>query len=136
MWNTLFQNSLLDELSDFYSNRDVIRQNYPGVQFHEDENGFVVRAEVPGVHPENIDIEIKDDILTLSIEKQPEFENSDDQKSAKSIRSERRQGKYSRSFQLPYHVEADQVKADYRLGVLTIQLPKAEVEKPRKITVT
>lgn len=136
MWNTLFQNSILNELSDFYSTReDTMQREYPGVRFHENQNGLVLRAEVPGVHPENIDIQIKDDVLTLSVEKQPEFSDIDEKSKFKSLRNERQQGQHSRSFQLPFRVDADQVKADYKLGVLTVQLPKSEVEKPKKITV-
>ncbi len=134
MWNTLFRDSLLDELTDFYSSRsDLIRHSYPGVRFHEDEEGLTMRAEVPGVHPENIDVQVKEDMLTLTIEKKSEVENEE---STKTLRHERRQGKFSRTFQLPFRVDADRVMAECRLGVLTVQLPKAEAEKPRKIAVT
>jgi len=149
MWNTFFRDSLLNELTDFYSSgADQIRHSYPGVRFYNDNDSLTMRAEVPGVHPENIDIEIKDNKLTLTIEQASKNDSTepndktDESKSeaskndsAKTIRNERQHGKFTRSFELPFKVNADQVVADYRLGVLTVQLPKAEAEKPRKVTV-
>ncbi|EHQ07419.1 MAG: Hsp20/alpha crystallin family protein [Leptonema illini] len=134
MWNTLFRDTLLDGLTDFYSSRaDLIRHSYPGVRFHEKEEGLTMRAEVPGVHPENIDVQVKEDVLTLTIEKKSEVEGEE---KTKALRHERRQGKFTRSFQLPFRVDADRVQAECRLGVLTVELPKAEVEKPKKIAVS
>lgn len=92
-----------------------------------------MRAEVPGVHPENIDVQVKEDVLTLTIEKKSEVEGEE---KTKALRHERRQGKFTRSFQLPFRVDADRVQAECRLGVLTVELPKAEVEKPKKIAVS
>jgi HSP20 family protein len=133
MWNTLFLDSLLDGLTDFYTSReDLIRHSYPGVRFHENEDGMTMRAEVPGVHPEDIDVQVKEDVLTLTVEKKPEIEGDE---KTRALRQERRQGKFTRSFQLPYRIDADRVQAEYRLGILTVEIPKAEADKPKKIAV-
>ena len=97
------------------------------------ENGeeVVLRAELPGVKPEEVDVRIEDNVLTLSGEKKFENEEKKDQ----YLRVERYYGKFSRAFTLPYYVDTGKVSADYKDGVLTLHLPKKAETKPRQIPI-
>jgi HSP20 family protein len=96
-----------------------------------DENSAVLTAELPGVKSEDIDISVEDEILTLRGGRQRE----ELEESSTYHRRERRFGPFSRTFRLPFHVDAEAVSATFENGVLSIVLPRAEADKPRKITV-
>ena len=97
----------------------------------ENEDAFVVKASIPGVNPDDIDISLTDNMLTIKAEIKEEKEVE----GAKYHLRERRHGVYSRAFTLPTAVDADKVEAVYENGVLTLNIPKAEAVKPRKIEV-
>ena len=103
----------------------------PAVDIYEDKENIVVKAELPGVKKDEVAIEIKDNILTLSGERKQEQET----KKENYHRVERVYGKFSRSFTLPDSVQVDKVKANYRDGILEIALPKAEAAKPKAIPI-
>jgi HSP20 family protein len=105
--------------------------SYPAINVWTNEDGAVVTAEMPGVNPENIDISVVGDSLTLSGERNPESLEEGD----KYHRRERGYGKFNRTFQLPFKVEADNVDALFENGILHLSLPRAEADKPKKITV-
>lgn len=88
--------------------------------------------EVPGLRPEDVDITIDNGVLTIAGEKKVTLENEEE--STYRV-SERRFGRFQRSFTLPRNIEADQVSADYDHGVLTVRLPKKEEARPRRIEV-
>lgn len=90
----------------------------------ENENEFVIDAEIPGVNKEDIKLDLKDDRLTISVEK---TEESKEEKN-NYIRRERRYGSTSRSFSVQ-NVKAEDVSAKYENGILTIVLPKSETKK-------
>lgn len=95
------------------------------------ESDAVVTAELPGVNPDAIDISVVGDTLTISGSREVE-----PLKEGESYhRQERGFGKFSRSLQLPFHVDAQKVDAKYERGVVVIILPRSEAEKPRKISV-
>jgi HSP20 family protein len=102
----------------------------PAVDVFETKDDLVVRAELPGMTEKDVDVSITGDILTLKGERGAA---ADGQESVH--RSERWYGKFERSLTLPIPIQADKVKATYRDGVLTIQLPKAEEVKPRAIKI-
>jgi len=105
--------------------------SYPAINVWTNEDGAVVTAELPGVEAEDIDISVVGDTLTLSGARQPlNLEEGD-----KYHRRERGYGKFNRSFQLPFIVEADKVDALFEKGILHLSLPRAEADKPRKISV-
>lgn len=106
--------------------------SYPAMNIWTNEEGAVVTAELPGFNPDEIDIAVVGDTLTLTGER-PALELPE---GAKYHRRERNFGKFSRSFQLPFNVELDKVEAVFKNGILHLSLPRAEVEKPKKITVT
>ena len=104
---------------------------YPAMNLWTDQDGAIVTAELPGVDPDDIDISVVDDILTLKGGRQP-----DELKEGETYhRRERRHSRFTRAFQLPFHVDANKVEAVFESGVLSISLPRAEADKPKKIAV-
>ena len=104
---------------------------FPALNVWSNVEGVVVTAEIPGISPDDLDISIMGDTLTLSGSRHPE-EISDD---VRFHRRERGYGRFTRSLQLPYRVETDQVAATFDKGILRIELPRAEADKPKKVTV-
>jgi HSP20 family protein len=101
------------------------------VDFHADENEFVLTAEIAGLNPEDLQIEIKDDILTVKGEVTSEA-NGDGEYLLREISH----GEFRRSLRLPESVEIDKVEAKVENGLLTIHLPKAEEARPKTIKIT
>jgi len=104
----------------------------PVVDIAETQNEVVLRAELPGLKQEDIDIELTGDTLTLRGERK--FEN--EERKDNFVRVERSYGRFQRSFTLGVPVQNDQVSATYRDGVLEIHLPKSEQTRPRKVQVS
>ena len=92
---------------------------------------IVVNASLPGVKPEDIDLTIEDNVLTLKAERQAEHREED----SRYLIQERSYGRYYRALRLPDTVDVNKVKSSYEGGVLTISLPKAEEKKPKQIKV-
>lgn len=103
----------------------------PAVDVLETKEGFVVKAEVPGVKAEDIHINVENDTLLIKGERTLEKNVQEEGYS----RIERRYGVFERRILLPPTVDADRVKASYVNGVLEVQLPKKEEAKPKRITV-
>jgi HSP20 family protein len=103
----------------------------PAVDLYEDRDHLTLKAELPGMRKEDIEISLHGDVLTLS------GERKDDARLEKAqvVRSERFLGKFQRSFTLPYAVAADKIEAAYKNGMLTVTLPKADEAKPKQIDV-
>lgn len=92
---------------------------------------FLVKASIPGINPDDLNVTLEDNVLTI------QGETKDDQtidENTYHIR-ERRYGSFSRSVRFPVPVEGDKVEAEYDSGVLTLTIPKAEAVKPKRITV-
>jgi HSP20 family protein len=92
---------------------------------------IVVKASIPGVKPETVDLAIEDNILTLRADRKPDFE---DEKSVYLVQ-ERPTGSFYRALRLPETVDASKVESRYENGVLTIVLPKAEEKKKKQIKI-
>ena len=101
------------------------------VDMYETDEDVVIKTSVPGVKPEDIDITITGDTLTIKGEVKAE----EKVEKANYIRRERRYGAFSRSLTLPTSVVAEKAKAEFENGVLTLTLPKAEEVKPKTIKV-
>ncbi len=101
----------------------------PATDVWETDDQFIVEAVLPGVSPENVDIRLANNVLTIQGEIQPV-----DQEGHFHLR-ERQYGKFCRSLQLPVPVNSDQIEANYYNGVLTLRLPKEEAAKPKRIAV-
>jgi HSP20 family protein len=128
-------NQLLEEsfVSPTRSGAGATNANMP-LNVSETEDAFIIEAVVPGVKPEDLDITLQDNVLTLTAETRQEQQTGD--KQANFHRVERRYGRVSRTVGLPTQVKPDAVKATLENGVLHLEIPKAEEVKPRKITVT
>jgi len=103
----------------------------PAVDILETENELVLRAELPGMNSEDVDIRIENNTLTLRGERK--FESKVDK--VNFHRRERVYGEFSRSFTLPSTVEQEKVSAEFKDGILQLTLPKKEETKPKQITI-
>jgi len=103
----------------------------PAFDIYEDKDNFVVKAELPGMKKEDINVSLQDGNLIISGERKSETRNE----GAEVYRSERFFGKFQRAVSLPAQVATNKVKADYKDGILTITLPKSEEAKPKQIEV-
>jgi len=126
------QNEMNRLFETYYPNRLRAAPAYPALNVWANDDGLNVTAEVPGVQPQDIDINVVGDTLTLSGMRQPdELVNE----SSRCHRRERGYGDFTRSLQLPYPVDVEKVEATFHNGVLMIAMPRAEEDKPRKIVV-
>jgi HSP20 family protein len=103
----------------------------PAVDIFETEHELVVKADLPEVNPQDLDIRVENNILTIRGERK--FENKVNEENY--LRVERAYGAFSRSFSLTNSVKSDAIKADYQNGVLTLSIPKREEAKPKQIKV-
>jgi HSP20 family protein len=125
--NRIFQNpfQLLTPGTSFFEGWE------PNIDVYEDKDKVTVRAELPGMKPGDIEATVQGDTLTISGERRQEEE----EKEGEIYRAERFFGRFQRVITLPQEVEADKIKASYKDGVLTIECPKSEAGKPKKIQV-
>ena len=106
-------------------------QEYPAVNIWTNNEGAVVTTEVPGYDPKDIQLSVTNDMLTLSGSRPAEELKEGEQ----YHRQERNIGSFERKLQLPFAVESNKVDASFKNGVLTVTLPRAEAEKPKKIAI-
>jgi HSP20 family protein len=126
--NRLF-NSFFDEGGR--SNGERTRRWAPAVDLLERENSLVLRADLPGLNEDDVQIEVSDNVLTISGERRAEFEDSEQG----YYRIERAFGSFSRSLSLPDGVDADRIEANFDNGVLEVKIPKPEERKPKRISI-
>jgi HSP20 family protein len=103
----------------------------PVVDIVEDENEYLIKAELPEVKKEEVKVTVQDDVLTISGERMFEKE----EKGRKYHRMERAYGSFARSFTLPEDADGEKVAAEFKDGVLKVHLPKSEQAKPKSIEV-
>ena len=103
----------------------------PAVDIFEHEGSIVLKAELPGIDANDVDIRVENNVLTLRGERK--FES--DVKREDCHRVERAYGTFSRSFTLPNVVDTEKIKADYKDGVLQVTLPQKEEAKPKQISI-
>ena len=116
----------------FFGGRGLAKQPFRvAVDIREEDDAFYVDAEVPGVAAEDVKVDVEKNVLTISGERKAEKDEAE----GSYRRVERYYGTFSRSFTLPETVNADNIHADLRDGVLTLRLPKKEAPKPRAIPV-
>ena len=114
-----------------YGTDDGNRAWAPVVDLSETEDEFIVKAELPGLHREDIKVSVDENVLTLHGERRDE----EKEEGKRSYRSERVYGSFHRSFSLPSNVNADMIAATYKDGFLSVTLPKEEEAKPKEIAV-
>lgn len=103
----------------------------PALDVYENKDNYTVKAELPGMKKEDIEVSLHEGTLSISGERKSESKHED----AEVYRAERFFGRFQRTVALPSTVAADKVKAAYKDGVLTITLPKTEEAKPKQIDV-
>jgi HSP20 family protein len=104
----------------------------PAVDINETEHELVVKADLPGVDPKDLDIRVENNVLSIRGERKFEKKVNEDN----YLRVERAYGSFSRSFSLANTVNPEGIKADYQNGVLTLNVPKREEAKPKQIKVS
>ncbi|MGD1071343.1 MAG: Hsp20/alpha crystallin family protein [Bryobacteraceae bacterium] len=123
----LFEDAVTRLMSEPRTNRPWS----PAVDIFETEDALVLRADLPDVKAEDIDVRVENNTLTLSGKRN--FNKDETVKGWHRI--ERSYGEFVRSFEVPSTVDTEKVAADYKNGVLTISLPKKEAAKPRQVKV-
>lgn len=103
----------------------------PAVDLTENDHNFIVTVELPGVKKEDVTVELQDDVLTIHGEKKSERE----EKTERTHWLERTYGSFSRAFTLPPAAIGEEMKASFKDGVLTIEIPKKEQAKSRQISI-
>ena len=127
--NNLFDwNGLLD---DFFTDTPVWKSRTPAVDVRETENEYLMEAELPGLTDKDIELNVEDNILTLSSKKE---QNQEEKKNGYLIR-ERRKHEFARTFVLPKDVDREKIKGEFKNGLLAVSIPKKPEAKPRKIDV-
>ena len=104
----------------------------PPIDVHETEDEIVVTSALPGVKPEDVEVTMTGQTLTL----RGEFRADDEVKNDQYLYRERRYGTFNRSIQLPIRVQGERADASFTDGVLTLRVPKAEEVKPRQIRIS
>ena len=104
----------------------------PAVDIYETQNELVIKADLPEVNPQDLDIRVANNILTIRGERK--FERKLDEENY--LRIERAYGSFTRSFSLANSVKSEEIKADYQNGALTLHIPKREETKPKQIKVS
>jgi len=137
-WDPLQQlvamsNRLNGTLNDPYMPRteDTFGSWTPPVDIFEKQDHLIIRAEIPGVQKEDMDLRIENGVLTLHGERKPDTEIREDT----AHRVERVYGMFTRSFTLPTTVDAAKVAATYKDGILEVSIPKAETAKPKQVEI-
>jgi len=105
--------------------------DFPEVQIYANTDQLAVRMELPGLSQEEIDLNITDDVLSIS----GEIKRYPEDNMGKILRQERKMGKFQKLIELPYPVEGDEAQAVLKNGILTITLPIKETVKPRQVTI-
>lgn len=103
----------------------------PAVDLYEKDDHFVIKAELPGVDKSDIKVDLKDRVLTLSGERA--YDN--EVKEENYYRKERSYGKFQRVFTLPADVDSDKITAEFKEGVLRVEVPKPEEKKAKQVTI-
>jgi HSP20 family protein len=116
---------------DFHEDFDRESRWFPSVDIAEDQDKLVLSAELPGLKKDDVKINLEGKTLTIQGERKAQADNRNE----RYYRTERFYGKFNRSFTLNSEIDAEKIQADFKDGVLTINLPKSEAVKPRQITI-
>jgi HSP20 family protein len=131
-----FRDTFADFIKSFFEDdffmTDLIRSDFePRVDVYEKDNQIVVKADIPGIDEKDLNVELEGNVLTISGKKEEEREV----KEKNYHRVERSYGSFCRSITLPEGIEADKVTAEYKKGVLTVNIPKSKSAETKKIAV-
>jgi HSP20 family protein len=124
-------NRLFDRFFEGRTGNGTSRRWIPAMDLVETDEHLVLRGDLPGMTEDDVDIEIKDNVLTVSGERKAEHED----KKEGYYRVERSYGQFRRSLTLPEGVDEEGIKATFDKGVLEVRIPKPEERKPRKVAI-
>ena len=124
-------NRIFNETVRSQADESALTTCAPAVDIYETPNELVVKADLPDVDETDIDVRVENNLLTLREERKFGKSVSEDS----YLRVERTYGAFSRSFSLPNTVSPEAIRADYKNGVLTVNLPKREESKPRQVKI-
>jgi HSP20 family protein len=130
LFNTLFESP--GQSGNGTNGGSSLRRWIPAMDLVETDDDFVLRADLPGLSEGDVNIELEDNVLTISGERKAEHE----ERKEGYYRVERSSGTFSRSLTLPEGVEPDAVQASFDRGVLEVRVPKPEAKKPRKVAIS
>lgn len=123
------------EMNHLFRSSSGVRLNtapsFPAMNIWASDEGQMITAEIPGVEPDDLEISVTGEILTLSGTRKPDLAGEE----TRYHRQERGYGRFKRSIQLPYPVDSTKIEANFKNGILKISLPRSEDDKPRKISV-
>ncbi|SRR5690606_38800544 len=118
---------------DLWGRRWPVRRSFvPSVDIGEDDTSYLITADVPGMKPEDLDIQVENNVLTLRGERK--YENKTERQGYHRV--ERQYGSFQRSFTLPEGVDADKIEASVENGTLTLRVPKPAASLPKKVKVS
>lgn len=106
-------------------------RGFPPLNMWASEQDVVLTAELPGVDPDELDVSVIGDTVTLSGRRELDAEGDD----VRYHRHERWHGEFTRTVQLPFHIDVEQVDANFKKGVLMLTLPRAPEDRPRRIEI-
>lgn len=132
--------SIFDDMNRLFDGvlSNPVDSAIPPVDIQEANDQYELRAELPGLDQKDIDINIKEGLLTIKTHQETEATEAKDTgetADAKYLLRERRSHNFSRSFRLPRDVESENIKAEFANGLLTLRIPKAEAARPRSIKI-
>ncbi|WP_297081724.1 Hsp20/alpha crystallin family protein [uncultured Demequina sp.] len=129
LWQDDFNRMVRQFLGD--SDASLAGAFSPALDVEETEDGFTLHVELPGVSPDQVDVSIEENVLTIA--GQRDFYSDANAEGFKRI--ERRFGTFHRAVRMPDRVDPDRIEASYKDGLLTVSVPKSESAKPRRIQV-
>lgn len=135
-WNDVFASRReIDRVFDrfFGQANGVVGPWTPVVDVRETKDAIEVVAELPGMRPDDVEVNVENNVLTVAGEKKQEVTEGSPEAEYHLV--ERRCGKFERSFTLPRSVDPDRIAARFEHGLLTVTLPKAEAAKPRRVEI-
>lgn len=118
-------------ISGFFDNGSL-QSSLPNLDVYDSADSFIIKADIPGLAKEDVEVSVQGNLLTIEGERNQEEEIKD----MGVVRSERFHGSFERVISLPTdRVESSKIKAGYKNGVLNLEIPKVEEDKPKKITI-
>ena len=126
------QKSLADTmLSDWFGTGLSSRGGFPPINIFQVDGEYTMIAELPGISRDNIDVDIQRNRVRISGNKEVDYGEG-----TSLHRRERKMGAFDRTFATPFEIDVDKARAEYRDGILTLSLPRAEQDKPRSISIS
>ncbi|HPD47041.1 MAG TPA: Hsp20/alpha crystallin family protein [Anaerohalosphaeraceae bacterium] len=122
-------NRVFDILEGPIGLRSMPRGTFPAVNVYETDDEYLLRADLPGVDPKDMDLSVAENTVTLTGKRE------DEQEDVRYYRRERPVGSFTRTVTLAERIDADKVKAEYKNGVLSVIVPKTQAAKPKSIAI-